>query len=117
MFLRFTIIVFFLAVFNPLIAHYKDSSVYYFVYLKNKKSSFNISRPEEFLSYKAIKRREKFRIQIDSTDLPVNLEYIESIKRISGIKIIGISKWLNGLEVSIDKFEGFSNQPCAYQFL
>jgi hypothetical protein len=110
MFLRFTIIVFFLIVFNPLIAHYKDSSVYYFVYLKNKKSSFNISRPEEFLSYKAIKRREKFSIQIDSTDLPVNLEYIESIKRISGIKIIGISKWLNGLEVSIDKFEGFSNQ-------
>ena len=110
MFLRFVLFALFLKVFNPLIAHSKDSSLYYFVYFSNKNSSFKINKPEEFLSSKAIKRREKFGIQIDSSDLPVNIEYIEEFKRISGIKVIGASKWLNGLEFTVDKTEGVTNQ-------
>ena len=50
------------------------------VFLKNKNNSpYSISNPETYLSSRAIQRRKKFNIAIDSSDLPINPNYIATI--------------------------------------
>ncbi len=69
----------------------------YFVYLKDKKDSpYSISKPEQFLTKRAIERRNKQAIKITSHDLPVNPEYISKIKE-TGAKVWYTSKWFNAL--------------------
>lgn len=68
----------------------------YFITFKDKNGTpHQISHPEEFLSKRAIARRTKQSIAIDSADLGVSTIYIDSIKKI-GITILHTSKWLNG---------------------
>lgn len=55
---------------------------------------FSISRPEEFLSPRAIARRERQGIAVDSTDLPVAPAYIGAIER-EGVSVVSRSKWNN----------------------
>lgn len=70
-------------------------SLRYAVKLKYKKAEgYSLAQPSAFLSQKAIIRRQKQRIPIDSTDLPINRAYIDSLK-IPGVYIVGASKWLN----------------------
>lgn len=79
------------------LAQYRVTSVgdKYAVKLTDKNGSpYSLERPEEFLSKKALDRRAKFNIKLDNTDLPVNPEYIDSLKRM-GFGIQGVSKWLN----------------------
>mgnify|MGYP001610226615 FL=1 len=46
---------------------------HYCIYFTDKKGTpYSIDKPEEFLSKKAIERREKFNIAITEQDLPVN---------------------------------------------
>ena len=74
---------------------------YWIPFIDKSNNPFSIERPLEFLSYRALLRREKQSIAITVTDLPVNPFYIDSIKRM-GFKIINSSKWLNGVVVSTD---------------
>ncbi len=72
---------------------------FYFIQLKNKDlSPYQLDTPEEFLSKKAIDRRIKYGIAIDSTDFPVNPNYVSQIAN-TGIKVHSATKWLNGLTV------------------
>ena len=104
MFLRVTFLILSVSFFSNLIASSNDSSSYYLVYFKNKHSSkFDLLHPENYLSHKSIERRKKYKIKIDSLDLPVNVNFVEGIKNIAGIRILGISKWLNAVEISINK--------------
>lgn len=50
--------------------------------------------PEDFLSERAITRRQRQHIDIDSTDLPLSPVYLKKIEA-SGIKIVSKSKWNN----------------------
>lgn len=68
----------------------------YWIQFSNKKNSpYSINNPERFLSERAISRRNRQGVAIDSTDLPVNPVYLDSIKS-KGLHIINSSKWLNG---------------------
>lgn len=58
-------------------------------------NSYSISSPIDFLSTKAILRRTNQALSIDSTDLPVSGYYLDSLKKINGLKLISASKWLN----------------------
>lgn len=60
---------------------------------------YSLKRPEQFLSEKAIARRNRQGISIDSTDLPVCKTYIEAIRK-KGVKIISTGKWDNFVTVS-----------------
>lgn len=60
-------------------------------------SSFSISNPTAYLSQKAINRRTKYSIAIDSTDIPVLQRYIDSIRLAGTVTILGRSKWLNAV--------------------
>jgi serine protease AprX len=74
---------------------------YWIGFSDKNNSPYSIDNPREFLSERALSRRERQTIKINVTDLPVNTNYIDSLKRM-GCKVINVSKWFNGVIVSID---------------
>ncbi|MDY6801633.1 MAG: S8 family serine peptidase [Bacteroidota bacterium] len=67
----------------------------YRVFFTDKNNSeYSIEHPEEFLSTRAIDRRLKQNISIKENDLPVNRNYLDSLKKL-GLTIKNTSKWLN----------------------
>ena len=82
------------------------SQNYYWIGFSNKKgTAFSIANPENYLSQKAIQRRSKQNIPIDSLDLPVSSVYIQKITSL-GATLVHSSKWLNGITVksTVDSF-------------
>lgn len=62
-------------------------------------SAYSIDQPEEFLSDRAIERRNRQNIPIDSLDLPVSQSYIDSVLTLD-VSLVHASKWLNGMTVA-----------------
>ncbi len=73
------------------------------LYLNNKNNSpYSVNRPGEFLSLRAVKKRERFKIPITEEDFPVNSHYISIICSIdASIKILAKSKWFNTVVISV----------------
>ncbi|XOV95059.1 MAG: S8 family peptidase [Bacteroidota bacterium] len=72
------------------------------IFLSDKSDSkFSIDRPEEFLTQRALERRQKQSIEITAEDLPVNEKYVEEVKEL-GVSVFFKSKWLNALLVQMD---------------
>ncbi len=66
------------------------------VQLRDKGGSlFSLSEPSKFLSGRSLERRVKQNIGFDSTDLPVSLSYLDSIRLAGNVTILSTSKWLN----------------------
>src|SRR6187402_66051 len=87
----------------------------YIVKFKNKGGiPFSLSTPTAFLSQRAIDRRTRYGIAIDSTDLPVTPSYITQIKNVSNVTVLNISKWQNSVSIqtsdpnAITTINGFS---------
>ena len=77
-----------------------QDTLYYFISFKDKNGTpHSFDKPEEFLSQRAIERRQKQDIAIDSTDFGVSQIYLDSIKNLN-INILYTTKWLNGAIVS-----------------
>jgi serine protease AprX len=80
---------------------------YYWIGFTNKANSpWSLQKPEAFLSQRAIERRERQSIVVDSLDLPVNPSYIEEVMQLGGT-LVHSSKWMNGITVKAasDEFE------------
>lgn len=78
-----------------------DGSYYFYVQLKDKNNTnFSLSNPASYLSQRAIERRNYYNIPMDSTDLPVNMQYIRQISDL-GIHVHCTTKWLNGVTVLV----------------
>lgn len=87
------------------------------VMLRDKGPSiYTLNKPSEYLTDKAIARRHKQNLSFDSTDLPVSKYYVDSLKRINGVHVIGTSKWLNAVLVRIDE-EQVHEQFKAISFI
>ena len=87
----------------------------YIVHLTDKaNSSYSIDRPEEFLSERAIERREQQGIPILEQDLPVNQSYISQIKDL-GVDVYFKTKWFNAVLVQCD--ESFISQIEQFGFV
>ena len=72
----------------------------YIIKLKDKGSNpFSLTNPAQYLSQRAIDRRTRFNIAIDSTDLPVTPNYIDSIRLAGAVIILNTSKWLNQVAI------------------
>ncbi|HEV8505580.1 MAG TPA: hypothetical protein VGQ53_09275, partial [Chitinophagaceae bacterium] len=72
----------------------------YIIKLKDKNASpFSLSNPSAYLSQRAIDRRSRYNIALDSTDLPVNPSYVTQIKDVPNVTILNISKWLNAVTI------------------
>jgi len=59
---------------------------------------YSVFNPEEFLSAKAIDRRERMGIAIDEDDLPITPSYISEVLS-KGVEFHNKSKWLNALAI------------------
>jgi serine protease AprX len=72
----------------------------YIVKLKDKGNNpFTLSNPIAYLSQRAIDRRTRYNIPIDSTDLPVTPSYITQIKNVPNVSFLNASKWLNSVTI------------------
>lgn len=72
----------------------------YRIYLTDKSATtYSLQHPEAFLSLKALERRARQHLRVDSTDLPVCAEYIKTIRE-EGLKIVAVGKWNNFVTVS-----------------
>ena len=58
----------------------------------------SLDRPSQFLSPKAIERRKRQRLKVDSTDLPVSSRYIELLQT-EKTEVLGTSRWNNTVVV------------------
>lgn len=68
----------------------------YIVQLTDKKgTTHTLAAPATYLSPKAIERRTRQHIAIDSTDLPVSAAWLDSLRKIPNVTILNTSKWLN----------------------
>jgi serine protease AprX len=68
----------------------------YVVVFKDKNNTpYKLNQPHQYLSTKAIQRRQNYRIDIDSSDLPVNPSYISQVLTQGAINYLSQSKWLN----------------------
>lgn len=63
---------------------------------------YTISEPTRFLSQKAIARRQLQGIAIDSSDLPVNPAFVDSVISLTGAALHGTSRWLNMCVVVVE---------------
>lgn len=78
----------------------RQDTLKYRISLTDKaETAYSLQRPEEFLSGKAIARRVRQQLPVDSTDLPVCDTYIKAI-RDKEVKIITTGKWNNFVTVS-----------------
>ncbi len=76
-----------------------SSSYYFYVQFTDKNNSpYSLSNPAAYLSAKSIERRAHRGSAFDSTDLPVNPNYLNQIKAL-GVNVHSKSKWLNGATV------------------
>jgi len=72
----------------------------YIIKLKDKNGSpYSFSDPSVYLSPRAIERRAKYNLAIDSTDLPVTPSYVAQIKNVPNVTVLNISKWLNAITI------------------
>jgi serine protease AprX len=77
----------------------KAQNYYWIGFTDKNDTEYSLDTPEDYLSERAIQRRETQGISIDSLDLPVNQNYIDSILKIADVKLVHVSKWLNGITV------------------
>ena len=76
----------------------------YFIEFTDKNNTpYSLNNPLEYLSQRAIERRQAQNIAIDSLDLPVNPSYIAALQEL-GLEIVNPTKWLNGTTVRTNDY-------------
>jgi serine protease AprX len=71
----------------------------YFIEFTDKYNSpYSVTRPNEFLSLRAIERRQRQGIAIVENDLPVNQYYVNRLREYQ-VNVLSRSKWFNGVTV------------------
>ena len=71
----------------------------YFVQFTDKNNSpYTISNPSEFLTQRALDRRDRFDIPISMNDIPVNPSYLQGVADV-GVELRNPSRWLNGVTI------------------
>jgi len=106
--------IFFLLLF-PTLVFAQDGAFRYFISFNNKANSdYSINTPEQYLSLKTIAKRQKYSIPIDSTDLPISVQYI-NVLALEGFVIENKSKWFNGVLVST--FDSMLFQTLNHNFI
>lgn len=71
---------------------------YWIQFTDKNNNPYHLNEPEAYLSLRSIERRQRYNIEIDSLDLPVNAWYLDSI-RAKGATVIHASKWMNGAAI------------------
>jgi serine protease AprX len=88
------IILFFLAFVSPIYCQDTIIDKFWVAFTDKNGTSYSIENPSEYLSQRAIDRRIRYSIPIMESDLPVNQDYVDSLKKL-GVNVLHTSKWLN----------------------
>jgi len=84
---------------------------YVVLFTDKNNSPFSITNPSEYLTIKSIERRQRYSINIDVSDLPVNPSYVNQIKSAGG-NIKYSLKWLNGVVLTgSNNLQAIGNLP------
>ncbi|MEO8147046.1 MAG: S8 family serine peptidase [Bacteroidia bacterium] len=71
----------------------------YVIYFTDKNNTpYSLSNPAAYLAQRAIDRRSKQNITIDSLDIPVNSSYVQGVAA-TGATVLNVSKWLNSVTI------------------
>ncbi len=87
-----------LVVANLLIAQ-NDTLKYWIQFSDKLNNGYSIQQPEQFLSQRAIERRQRMQIPLKENDLPVTASYVQSVRQL-GFHILYTSKWFNAASIS-----------------
>lgn len=91
---------FFLLLFIPELVMAQDH--HFMVFFKDKAGTgYSVENPGEFLSERALKRREKQNIAITTQDLPVSPVYLD-ILAANNVQVLHTTRWFNGAMVVTD---------------
>ena len=72
----------------------------YWVQFTDKDNTpYSLSQPEQFLSARAIARRQAQGTVLDQLDLPVDPSYIAAVLATGEVELINRSKWFNAITV------------------
>jgi serine protease AprX len=71
---------------------------YFIEFMDKTNSPYSVNSPAQFLSYRAIERRQKQGIPVVENDIPVNQSYINRLKDYSA-NVLTRSKWFNGVTI------------------
>ncbi|NML64264.1 S8 family serine peptidase [Hymenobacter sp. RP-2-7] len=76
----------------------------YLVYFQDKANSpYSVARPQQFLSARALARRQRQGIAVRPRDLPVTPAYVAQVRAVSGSpQVLYTTRWLNGAVLSCD---------------
>jgi Subtilisin-like serine proteases len=87
----------------------------YIIRFKNKgNNTYTLANPSAYLSQRALDRRTRYHIAIDSLDLPVTRSYIDSVLAAGSVTLLNVSKWLNSITIrttdatALNKIRNFS---------
>lgn len=84
----------------------------YMVFFKDKEqTTYSVEKPHEFLSPRAIERRERQQIPVTVQDLPVSRQYVKNVEA-TGATVFYGSRWFNAVLV-----EAFQDQLSAMEAL
>jgi subtilisin family serine protease len=104
-------VLFLILVLSSFVGYSQEDAWVYFKAKNNSKSYFD--NPLLMLSQRALDRRSKQNISLDSKDVPIDESLINQVKAVSGITVMAQSKWLNSLHIrgtqaSINSLKSFS---------
>lgn len=72
----------------------------YIVKFKNKGGTpYTFANPLAYLSQRAIDRRIRYSLAIDSTDLPVSPSYVTQIRNVPNVTFLNVSRWMNAVTI------------------
>ena len=60
-------------------------------------TTFSLNNPSAYLSARAVERRTRYNIAVDSTDLPLISRYVDSIVKAGTVTLLGRSRWMNAV--------------------
>jgi len=81
----------------------------YIITFRNKATNpFSISSPTAYLSQRAVDRRTRYGIAVDSTDLPITPRYIDSIRSSGTVTVLNTSRWLNAVSIQTNDASALS---------
>lgn len=76
----------------------------YVVFFTDKTgNTYSIDRPEEFLSSRALQRRDNQNIDISTNDLPVSDVYLDALNELAEVDVYFTTKWMNAVLVETEE--------------
>lgn len=90
------------------VSAYSQYTKHIIVFTDKGNNPYSLNRPEEYLSPKALARRARQHLVVDSSDLPVTPDYLNQLRHAGDLTILNVSKWLNQVLVQ-------TSDPSALQ--